>query len=64
MPTYSYKCQCSKNYTKCECSKTKEVVHRMTESPRVKCDCGGDMRKIITSASAPVLKGDWFKEGY
>ena len=55
MPTYSYKC---------ECQKTKEVVHRMTEKPTVKCQCGGDMKKIITSSNAPVLKGDWFKEGY
>ena len=36
----------------------------MTEKPTVKCQCGGDMKKIITSSNAPVLKGDWFKEGY
>ena len=36
MPTYSYKCQCQK---------VKEVIHRMTETPDVKCECGGDIAK-------------------
>ena len=55
MPTFSYKCKCNQ---------VKEVVHKMIEAPAVKCECGGDMKKIITVAGQPVLKGAWFKQGY
>ena len=62
MATYDYKCGCGKQ---------KEVKHGMNDSPGkngeppIKCECGGDMKKIITSAKPAILIGwCWYKDGY
>ena len=48
MPTYVYECE------NCDCQK--EVFHKITEEPEVKCDqCGKPMCRIITPGSGFIL---------
>lgn len=54
MPSYDYKC------TKCE--HIDVVVHKMSETPDVKCtQCGALMEKQISVSSGIIFKGSWFK---
>jgi len=57
MPIYEYKCQ--------QCGKHHEVMQKITEKPLKKCpDCGGEMKKMISSTSF-VLKGSgWYATDY
>lgn len=54
MPIYEYKCP--------KCGTEVEVIHGMSEAPKVKCSgCRTAMKRII-SANSFQLKGDgWFK---
>ncbi len=53
MPIYVYHCK--------KCDKTHEIIQRMSDKPIEKCECGGDMEKMITSAT-PHFKGSGFYE--
>ena len=39
-PTYDYECP--------DCGKVVEVIHKISESPEVKCACGTEMKKRFT----------------
>lgn len=47
MPIYKYRCDCGKELSK---------MHGMSEDPEVKCECGADMRKIVTGGSGSFMK--------
>ena len=57
MPIYEYECT--------KCKKQHEVMQKITEKPLKKCpDCGGSMRKLMSSTSF-VLKGTgWYATDY
>jgi putative FmdB family regulatory protein len=57
MPVYEYECL--------KCKKRHEIMQRITENPLIDCpDCGGKMKKIISSTSF-VLKGTgWYATDY
>ena len=57
MPIYEYECQ--------SCGKLHEIMQRYTDLPLAKCpDCGGPVRKLISSTTF-VLKGTgWYKTDY
>ncbi len=57
MPIYEYQCQ--------SCGKHLEIMQRYTDMPLANCpDCGGPVRKLISSTSF-VLKGTgWYKTDY
>ncbi len=57
MPVYEYKCL--------KCEKRHEIMQRITEKPLSECpDCGGKMKKIISSTTF-VLKGTgWYATDY
>jgi putative FmdB family regulatory protein len=57
MPIYEYECA--------KCKKHHEVIQKITEKPLKKCpDCGGSMRKLMSSTSF-VLKGSgWYASDY
>ena len=52
MPTYNYRCK--------KCGDELEAFHGMTESPDIKCQCGGDTYKIISSIEGVHFKGNGF----
>ena len=60
MPTYDYKCD--------QCQAEKEVVHRMSESPKVicyACTYNSEKKRIIKSSNPALLKGNgWFNDAY
>lgn len=57
MPRYDYQCP--------KCGKVQEEIHRMNETPEVKCsECGVPMKKLI---GAPAFKVNGYftaKSGY
>ncbi len=57
MPVYEYECL--------KCKKKHEIMQRITENPLTDCpDCGGTMKKIISSTTF-VLKGSgWYATDY
>lgn len=57
MPIYEYKC------TKCE--KEQEFIQKFSDDPVTTCpDCGGEMKKMISTNSF-VLKGSgWYMTDY
>lgn len=57
MPIYEYKC------TKCE--KEQEFIQKFSDNPVTTCpDCGGEMKKLISTNSF-VLKGSgWYMTDY
>jgi|COG998Drversion2_1049125.scaffolds.fasta_scaffold258501_1 putative FmdB family regulatory protein len=57
MPIYEYKC------TKCE--KEQEFIQKFSDDPVTTCpDCGGEMKKLISTNSF-VLKGSgWYMTDY
>ena len=55
MPTYDYECP--------TCDDVTEVVHGMTQKPRVKCAvCGSRRRKMIGTGAGIIFKGGGFYE--
>jgi len=53
MTTYVYNCQ--------ECVHEIDVVHGMTESPKVKCkQCDRTMSKVIRSSNFHLKGNGWF----
>lgn len=63
MPTYVYGCDQDKNHPR------KEVIHKMTESPTVKCnECGSTMHRVPQSMRFylnPVdIHLDWMGENF
>jgi putative FmdB family regulatory protein len=53
MATYVYHCY--------ECEYDKEVVHGMTESPKVECkECERTMSKVIRSSNFQLKGSGWF----
>ncbi len=57
MPIYEYQCN--------GCNHRKEILQRLNEKKRPRCDeCGGSMKRII-SPSAFILKGSgWYVTDY
>ena len=57
MPIYEYRCQ--------GCGKRHELLQRHNDTPPAACpDCGGEMKKLVSSTSF-VLKGTgWYKTDY
>ncbi len=57
MPVYEYECR--------SCGKLHEIMQRYTDAPLAKCpECGGEMKKLISSTSF-ILKGTgWYKTDY
>ncbi len=57
MPLYEYHCR--------KCGKDFEILQKMSEEPKKKCDeCGGTLEKLV-SQSAFHLKGTgWYKTDY
>lgn len=57
MPIYEYQCL--------ECTKVVEAVQKFSDSPLTTClECGGELRKLISSTSF-VLKGSgWYVTDY
>ena len=57
MPVYEYECL--------KCKKRHEIMQRITANPLTDCpDCGGKMKKIISSTTF-VLKGTgWYATDY
>ncbi len=57
MPIYEYKCT--------ECGKHHEIMQKITDKPLATCaECGGKMKKMISSTSF-VLKGTgWYATDY
>jgi putative FmdB family regulatory protein len=52
MPTYEYRCTAGHNF---------EKIHKMSESPRVKCPtCGKPAVRQISGGTALVFKGSGF----
>ena len=57
MPIYEYQCT--------KCNKKSEVMQKISDEPLTVCsECGGELKKLITSTSF-VLKGDgWYVTDY
>lgn len=54
MAAYTYRCP--------ECEHTQPVMHRMTESPIVRCEiCRTVMIRAITGGIGVKFNGNWFK---
>lgn len=50
MPVYDYHCD--------SCGDTKEVIHRMLETPVVSCSCGEKMKKVFSlNVGGFIIKG-------
>ena len=57
MPIYEYKCV--------NCGTVKEVMHKISESPVVKCpECSGDMSKLISAAAFHLKGSGWYVTDY
>jgi len=57
MPQYDYKCSI--------CEKERIVIHRINESPVIRCICGSEMKRIIKKAPAFKINGYFTsKTGY
>jgi putative FmdB family regulatory protein len=48
------------DYICVSCGKIKEVNHKMSESPTIKCDCGSLMKIKIGKVAGIHFKGDGF----
>jgi len=51
MPIYEYVCS--------SCQKRTEVMRRFSDPPLTECDCGGELRKVL-SVPAIIFKGSGF----
>lgn len=50
MPTYEYRCG--------TCNKIEEHIHRMSETPEIKCSCGEVMSRMISfNAGGFIIRG-------
>lgn len=53
MPTYRYKCE--------TCGYTFDVFQKMNDDPLTTCEqCGGLLKKLVTSGAGFILKGEGF----
>ena len=51
MPTYRYVCE--------KCQSEQEIIHKITENPEFKCECGEIMQRgVIPNICGFILKGD------
>ena len=57
MPVYEY--QCSK------CNNQFELRQKFSDPPATECpECGGEVKKMISSAAFALKGGGWYAEGY
>ena len=53
MPTYEYKCS--------DCNKVIEIFQKITDEPLNECpECGGHIKRLISTGLAPIFKGSGF----
>lgn len=57
MPVYEYQCEA--------CSHLFELRQKFSDAPAENCpECGGAVKKLISSASFALKGGGWYTEGY
>lgn len=57
MPVYEYQCEA--------CSLQFELRQKFSDAPAESCpECGGGVKKLISSASFALKGGGWYTEGY
>ena len=57
MPIYEYECD--------KCQNIVEAWQSMTDAPLTKCtECGGSLRKLISTSSFQLKGGGWYADGY
>ena len=52
MPTYNYICS--------SCNEKSSVFQNMNDSPLTKCECGGELSRLISGGSGMIFKGSGF----
>lgn len=56
MPIYEFKCN--------QCNKIKEVIILGDEEEPKKCECGGDLKKLVSHSSFHLKGTGWYKTDY
>ncbi|MCL2760683.1 MAG: zinc ribbon domain-containing protein [Desulfuromonadales bacterium] len=57
MPLYEYKCN--------KCNRQFEIRQKFSDLPVTICpECGGEVKKLISSAAFALKGGGWSSEGY
>jgi putative FmdB family regulatory protein len=56
MPTYEYRCD--------KCGVEFEVVQKMSDPPVEKHECGGTVKRLISSTSFQLKGSGWYQTDY
>lgn len=56
MPIYEYECA--------KCGKVSEVFQRMSDEPLTSCECGGEVRKLMSLNSFHLKGSGWYVTDY
>jgi len=57
MPIYEYRCK--------SCGQHAEIIQKVGERPRRKCEhCGGRLEKLVSRTAFLLKGGGWYSEGY
>ena len=57
MPIYEYRCK--------SCGRHVEIIQKVGERPRRKCEsCGGRLEKLVSRTAFLLKGGGWYSEGY
>ena len=57
MPLYDYHCE--------KCEQTREVIHRLSDPPKVACrTCGGEAVRRLSAPSFNLNGEGWYKPGH
>jgi putative FmdB family regulatory protein len=56
MPIYEYECQ--------KCGRITEVLEMSGDNPLEKCECGGEVKRIMSQGSFILTGPGWYKTDY
>ncbi len=57
MPIYAYGCTA--------CGAEVEYIQKFSDPPKQVCEaCGGELKRLVTSAAFHLKGGGWYKDGY
>ena len=56
MPIYEYECL--------KCGKTTEAMQRFSDAPLTRCECSGDLRKLISMSTFHLKGSGWYTTDY
>ena len=56
MPIYEYECS--------KCGKTTEAMQRFSDPPLTRCECSGQLRKLISMSTFHLKGSGWYTTDY